>query len=210
MALVVAIACGCAKGGPLDTAPTGQELHQRQLDQQQAEADAQSREQEAALEEVAPAEPVPEPSPAPPARAAELTAADKAALSAADEHGAHMRAQAKRHGFKDVLLGESLTSVLTEVVANAYDIRKIKPIAIELGGDDAQFVAEQVLDGGLARFASDYCEAQFVLKGYRGSVYEGTALGALNLEAVRIVGVKSFPSAVGGTVQAFVVEPAWQ
>jgi hypothetical protein len=141
-------------------------------------------------------------------RNASAATVQQAAAARATVEADH-QAEAKRRGFKGVVTGQSLTVALNEVVASAMDVTKLKGIAIELGRDDDGFVAEQVLAGGVARFTSEYCDAQFVLRGYKGAVYEGTSLAALNITAVQLVGVKSYPTAIGGTAQAFVVEPAW-
>lgn len=121
-----------------------------------------------------------------------------------------LRVRANEHGYSGIVLGIGLAGTLREIVNEGRDLSTVRDLAIELGGYDFLFAAVQVLPTGQALFATQSMRPErFVLRGYKGPVYEGTMLRALHIEAVKIVGVVTYVTTAGGTAQAFVIEAAW-
>jgi hypothetical protein len=121
---------------------------------------------------------------------------------------AQVTAEARRHGFKRVLCGESLVAVLEQIVATPMPTEHLDGVAVELGDADQTFTALQILDKKRALFISSESDVRIILKGYRGVLYEGTSLTALRVTMVRVAGTVVYPTRAG-SAQAFVVEPAW-
>jgi hypothetical protein len=120
---------------------------------------------------------------------------------------AQVTAEARRHGFKRVLCGESLVAVLEQIVATPMPTEHLDGVAVELGDADQTFTALQILDKKRALFISSESDVRIILKGYRGVLYEGTSLTALRVTMVRVAGTVVYPTRAG-SAQAFVVEPA--
>lgn len=200
---------GCATAGPasIDNDPVRVASRAREMEQQEAERarsrelaqkDAEARQEREDYEQRVKQAPVEEHAPVVTAQAE--AQADLDAL----------RAEAKKHGYKELFSSErGLTGVLEDVVENAIDVRKLRDFAFEVTDFvDPGFVAAQVL-GKRVRFTSEYTDNQVILQRYKGAVYENTSLYALEFAAVKVVGVETYRTVIGGTAQAFIIEPAW-
>jgi hypothetical protein len=137
-------------------------------------------------------------------------AESQAAAEAVDDLD-KLRAEARKHGFKDIIrVPRGLTEILEEVVEQGIDTRQLTSYAIEIGGlVDPGFTAQQIISRTQVRLTSEYTDVQIILQKYKGAVYVGTSIHSLDFAAVKIVGVANYRTVLGGTAQAFVLEPAW-
>jgi hypothetical protein len=135
---------------------------------------------------------------------AEATAEAKAAADA-------LMATARKHGFKRLYVDRSLAWLAGVAVERGTPVKALRVIAVQLGERDAGFVALQVLPNNEALFTDSegVSTLRLIARKFKGSVYEGTPLTALRHRYWRIAETRTYPTAIGGTAQAFVVEPAW-
>ena len=120
------------------------------------------------------------------------------------------RASAK--GFKAAVYAEDggVHDGLIEAIVNGDQLDVLRSVIFEVSSVDAAIVATQVAPGAPPLFmAQDHAGLRLVLRGYEGTIAEGTALSTLKFGAVRVTGLQTYAGANGATAQAFVVEPVW-
>lgn len=141
--------------------------------------------------------------------AAEAEAAKQAAI---ERRQADAQAQARRHGFSQIAFLEDggLVGFLGDAISDGTSMAELRRTVVELGPLDDSFEARTVLSGGTALFIYDGDGPRVFFRAPPGkTVYEETSLTSLDVEAVRVTGVRSYRTVMGATLQAFVIERVW-
>lgn len=120
-----------------------------------------------------------------------------------------VRGYARKNGYTEVLFDTSLLVVLDEVVAGHVSLSSIRHTAIYLDGADDSFRATQALGQRSGLYANTWNDVVLLLQKAREDVLEHAPLSAAAGIYVGIVGTKRYVTAIGGTRQAFVIEPAY-
>jgi hypothetical protein len=172
---------------------------EEQAKREQAEADRKERETLAAIEaekQRARDE----------AERARIEAEELAAQQALESRQEPVRLQAKRRGFQTVVFAESggLFEFIGQVTSRGTSTSELSSVMLELSSADSDFAAQTKGPGGDWLFHQDGVWVFFHAPPGQ-SIYPGTSLTSLNVEAVKIVGVRPFKHGIREG-QAFVVQ----
>lgn len=112
----------------------------------------------------------------------------------------------RARGLKEVRFDSSVTAFLQEAIRDATPLSHLQSIAVEPGLTDRELLAIQVMTDGSAIFSSDRVDFAVIVRGYDGTIYEGTSLVALHAALWRVSGVQSYTNPLRYSRQAFVIE----
>lgn len=144
---------------------------------------------------------------------AEVDAQAQAVREATEARQQAVLMDAQRRGFNDVVFAENggLSGFLEGVIREGTSIHRLGRTAIELAPEDASFEARTVLTGGeaLFTFGADHDPRVFFRAPKGRTIYQGTSLTSLGVNAVKVTGVRSYTTPRNTVAQAFVITPVW-
>ncbi len=141
----------------------------------------------------------------------ERAAAEEAELQAVLARQSAVKEKATKLGFDSIIYLEKggLVTYLAAVIEHGTDVKTLGKTVIELSSSDSSFEALSV-QGGVGLFGWSNDGPMVFFPAPKGkTIYDGTSLTSLGVEAVKIIGVRSYRTVRGASAQAFVVAPVW-